>query len=68
MSAVGTWQEEPARGASYWLGEQHLIAAAAAGILMGAGHAGAIYSATGPERPPMPLRDVLAGALKSLSA
>jgi NAD(P)H dehydrogenase (quinone) len=98
MSAVGTRQEEePARGASYWRGEQHLIAkapawtilrmnfyaeafvqlaqaalnqgvlpglaenraafvaredvaAAAAGILIGEGHAGAIYSATGPER------------------
>jgi NAD(P)H dehydrogenase (quinone) len=98
MSAVGTRQEEePARGASYWRGEQHLIAkapawtilrmnfyaeafvqlaqaavnqgvmpglaenraafvaredvaAAAAGILIGKGHAGAIYSATGPER------------------
>jgi NAD(P)H dehydrogenase (quinone) len=98
MSAVGTRQEEePARGASYWRGEQHLIAtapawtilrmnfyaeafmqlaqaalgqgvlsglaenraafvarsdvaAAAAGILIGNGHAGAIYNATGPER------------------
>src|SRR5882672_8137478 len=98
MSAVGTRQEEePALGASYWRGEQHLIAtapawtilrmnfyaeafvqqaqaslnqgvltglaenrvafvarddvaAAAAGILVGAGHAGAIYNATGPER------------------
>ena len=98
MSAVGTRQEEePGRGASYWGGEQHLIAkapawtilrmnfyaeafvqlaqaalrqsvlaglaenrapfvaredvaAAAAGILIGDGHAGAIYSATGPER------------------
>jgi NAD(P)H dehydrogenase (quinone) len=98
MSAVGTRQEEePARSASYWRGEQHLIAkapawtilrmnfyaeafvqlaqaavnqgvmpglaenraafvaredvaAAAAGILIGEGHAGAIYSATGPER------------------
>jgi NAD(P)H dehydrogenase (quinone) len=98
MSAVGTrCEEEPARGASYWRGEQHLIAtaptwtilrmnfyaeaflqlaqaalgpgvlaglaenraafvaradvaAAAAGILIGNGHAGAIYSATGPER------------------
>ena len=97
MSAVGTRQEdEPARGASYWRGEQHLIAtapawtilrmnfyaeafvplaqaalgqgvlaglaenraafvargdvaAAAAGLLTGQGHAGAIYSATGPE-------------------
>jgi NAD(P)H dehydrogenase (quinone) len=97
MSAVGTRQEEePARGASYWRGEQHLIAtapawtilrmnfyqeafvqlaqaalrqgalpglaenraafvarddvaAAAAGILIGDGHAGAIYNATGPE-------------------
>jgi NAD(P)H dehydrogenase (quinone) len=98
MSAVGTRQEaEPARGAAYWRGEQHLIAtapvwtilrmnfyaeafvqlaqaairqgvltgltenraafvarddvaAAAAGILIGDGHAGAIYNATGPER------------------
>ena len=98
MSVVGTRQEEgPARGASYWRGEQHLIAtapawtilrmnfyaealwqqaqasldrgvltglaenraafvarddvaAAAAGILIGGGHAGAIYNATGPER------------------
>ena len=98
MSAVGTRQEEePARGASYWRGEQHLIAtapawtilrmnfyaeafvqlaqsalkqgvltglaenraafvarsdvaAAAAGILIGEGHVGAIYNATGPER------------------
>jgi NAD(P)H dehydrogenase (quinone) len=98
MSAAGTRQEEePARGASYWRGEQHLIAtaaawtilrmnfyaeafvqqvqaslgqgvltglaenrvafvargdvaAAAAGILVGDGYAGAIYSATGPER------------------
>jgi NAD(P)H dehydrogenase (quinone) len=98
MSAVGTrCEEEPARGASYWRGEQHLIAtapawtmlrmnfyaeafvqqaqaalgqgvlaglaenraafvarddvaAAAAGILIGDGHAGAIYHATGPER------------------
>jgi NAD(P)H dehydrogenase (quinone) len=98
MSAGGTRQEEePARGASYWRGEQHLIAtapawtilrmnfyaesfvqlaqaalkqgvltglaenraafvarddvaAAAAGILIGDGHAGAIYNATGPER------------------
>jgi NAD(P)H dehydrogenase (quinone) len=98
MSGVGTRQEEePARGASYWRGEQHLIAtaptwtilrmnfyaegfvqlaqaalrqgvliglaenragfvargdvaAAAAGILIGDGHAGAIYSATGSER------------------
>jgi NAD(P)H dehydrogenase (quinone) len=98
LSAVGTRQEEePARGASYWRGEQHLIAtatawtilrmnfyaeafvqlaqaalnqgvltglaenraafvargdvaAAAAGILTGDGHAGAIYNATGPER------------------
>ena len=98
MSAVGTRQEEePARGASYWRGEQHLIAtapawtilrmnfyaesfvqlaqaalgqgvlaglaenhaafvtrddvaAAAARILIGDGHAGAIYNATGPER------------------
>jgi NAD(P)H dehydrogenase (quinone) len=98
MSAAGTRQEEePARGASYWRGEQHLIAtapawtilrmnfyaeafvqqaqaalnqgvlaglaenraafvarddvaAAAAGILIGDGHAGAVYNATGPER------------------
>lgn len=98
MSAVGTRHEtEPARSASYWRGEQHLIAtapvwtilrmnfyaeafvqqaqaslgqgvltglaenrvafvargdvaAAAAGILIGDGHAGAIYNATGPER------------------
>jgi len=98
MSATGTRQEEePGRGASYWRGEQHLIAtaptwtilrmsfyaeafvqqaqaslgpgvltglaenrvafvargdvaAAAAGILIGDGHAGAIYNATGPER------------------
>jgi NAD(P)H dehydrogenase (quinone) len=97
-SAAGMRQEEePALGASYWLGEQHLIAtapawtilrmnyyaealvqqaqasldhgvltglaenrvafvargdvaAAAAGILIGDGHAGAIYNATGPER------------------
>ena len=97
-SAVGTRQEaEPARGASYWRGEQHLIAtapawtilrmnfyaeafvqqaqaalgqgvlaglaenraafvarddvaAAAAGILVGDDHAGAIYNATGPGR------------------
>jgi NAD(P)H dehydrogenase (quinone) len=98
MSAVGTRrEEEPARGASYWRGEQHLIAtapawtilrmsfyaeaflplaqaalkqgaltglaenraafvarddvaAAAAGILLGNGHAGAVYNATGSER------------------
>jgi NAD(P)H dehydrogenase (quinone) len=98
MSGVGTHkEEEPARGASYWNGEQHLIAtapswtilrmnfyaegfvplaqaalkqgvlaglaenragfvsrgdvaAAAAGILTGEGHAGAIYNATGDER------------------
>ena len=98
MSAVGTrHEEEPARGASYWRGEQRLVAtapawtilrmnfyaeafvqlaqaalnqgvlpglaenraafvarddvaAAAAGILIGDGHAGAIYNATGPER------------------
>src|ERR1700730_8822263 len=98
MSAAGTRQEEePSLGASYWRGEQHLIAtapawtilrmnfyaeafvqqarasldrgvltglaenrvafvarddvaAAAAGILTGDGHAGAIYNATGPER------------------
>jgi NAD(P)H dehydrogenase (quinone) len=97
-SAAGTRQEEePALGASYWRGEQHLIAtapawtilrmnfyaealvqqaqaaldqgvltglaenrvafvargdvaAAAAGILIDDGHAGAIYNATGPER------------------
>src|SRR3984893_8549849 len=98
MSGVGTRQEEePARGASYWRGEQHLIAtaptwtilrmnfyaeafvqlaqaalrqgvlpglaenraafvarddvaAAAAGILIGDGHPGAIDNAPGPER------------------
>ena len=98
MSTAGAWQEEePALGASYWRGGQHLIAtapawtilrmnfyaealvqqaqvsldqgvltglaenrvafvargdvaAAAAGILIGDGHAGAIYNATGPER------------------
>ena len=98
MSTAGARQEEePALGASYWRGEQHLIAtapawtilrmnfyaeaflqlaqaalgqgvltglaenrvafvargdvaAAAAGILIGDGHAGAIYNATGPER------------------
>ena len=98
MSAAGTRQEEePALGASFWRGEQRLIATApawtilrmnfyaealvqqaqasldqgvltglaenrvafvargdvaatAAGILIGAGHAGAIYNATGPER------------------
>jgi len=90
-------KDEPARGASYWQGEQHLVATApawtilrmnfyaeafvqlaqaalgqgvltglaenraafvarddvaatAAGILIGDGHAGAIYNATGPER------------------
>ena len=98
MSASGTRrEEEPAIGASYWRGEQRLIAtapawsilrmnyyaealaqearmslgrgaltglaenrvafvarddvaAAAAGLLTGDGHAGAIYNATGPER------------------
>ena len=98
MSAAGTRrEEEPALGASYWRGEQRLIAtapawtilrmnfyaeaflqlaqaslsqgvltglaenraafvargdvaAAAAGILIGDSHAGAIYNATGPER------------------
>jgi len=98
MSAAGARrQEEPALGASYWRGEQRLIAtaptwtilrmnfyaesfapqaqaalgqgvlaglaesqvafvsrddvaAAAAGILIGDGHAGATYNATGPER------------------
>jgi NAD(P)H dehydrogenase (quinone) len=98
MSTAGARQEEePALSASYWRGEQHLIAAAptwtilrmnyyaeglvqqaqaslgqgmmtglaenrvafvargdvaaaAAGILTGDGHAGAIYNATGPER------------------
>ena len=98
MSAAGTRkEEEPSIGASYWRGEQHLIAtapawsilrmnyyaealaqearmslgrgvltglaenrvafvarddvaAAAAGLLTGDGHAGAIYNATGPER------------------
>lgn len=97
MSAAGTRaQAEPAIGASYWVGEQHLIktapvwtivrmnyyaeafaqeaqasasigmlaglnehrvayvsrddvAAAAAGVLLGDGHVGAIYSATGPQ-------------------
>jgi NAD(P)H dehydrogenase (quinone) len=97
MSAAGTRkQEEPNIGASYWVGEQHLIkhaprwtilrmgyyaealarevassvgqgaltgvgenrvafvarddvAAAAAGILIGEGHVGAIYTATGPK-------------------
>jgi NAD(P)H dehydrogenase (quinone) len=97
MSSSGTRQaEEPSIGASYWRGEQHLIAtapawtilrmnyyaealvrdaqasldrgvltglaenrvafvarddvaAAAAGILIGEGHAGAIYNATGPK-------------------
>ena len=97
MSATGTRkQAEPNIGASYWVGEQHLIktapdwtilrmnyyvealameagmaaqsgalvgiaenrvafvarddvAAAAAGILIGDGHAGAIYNATGPK-------------------
>jgi NAD(P)H dehydrogenase (quinone) len=96
-SAAGTRQEESAVGASYWWGEQHLIAtapawtilrmnfyadalvqqaqaaldqgvstgpaenrvafvarrdvaAAATGILIGEGQAGAIYNATGPER------------------
>lgn len=98
MSATGTQRaEEPAIGASYWTGEQHLratapvwtilrmnyyaealadearasldsgvlaglaenraafvarddVAAAAAGILVGGGHEGAIYNATGEER------------------
>jgi len=97
MSAAGARQAEELLGASYWWGEQHLVAmapawtvlrmnfyaealvqlaqasldqgvltglaenrvafvargdvaAAAAGILIGEGHAGAIYSATGPER------------------
>jgi NAD(P)H dehydrogenase (quinone) len=98
MSAVGTRrEEEPSVGASYWQGEQRLIAtapkwsilrmnyyaealaqeaqmsagqrvltgfaenrvafvarddvaAAAAGLLAGEGHEGAIYNATGPER------------------
>jgi NAD(P)H dehydrogenase (quinone) len=98
MSMVGARkEEEPALGAPYWRGEQHLIgtapawtilrmnfyaesfvqqaqaslnqgvltgvaenrvafvarddvAAAAAGILIGDGHAGAIYNATGPQR------------------
>src|SRR5258706_2090103 len=97
MSAAGARQEEELLGASYWWGEQHLVAtapawtilrmnfyaealvqlaqasldqgvltglaenrvafvargdvaAAAAGILIGEGHEGAIYSATGPER------------------
>ncbi len=113
MSAAGTRQEEePALGASYWRGEQRLIAtapawtilrmnfyaealaqqaqaalgqgvltglaenrvafvarddvaAAAAGILIGDGHAGAIYNATGPERLSGAER---AGALKSPAA
>src|SRR5258706_6163283 len=35
MSAAGTRQEEePARGASYWRGEQHLIAPAPAGTIL----------------------------------
>src|SRR5471030_3052683 len=35
MSAVGTRQEEePARGASYWRGEQHLIATASAWTIL----------------------------------
>jgi len=35
MSAVGTQQEEePARGASYWRGEQHLIATAPAWTIL----------------------------------
>ena len=35
MSAVGTRQEEePARGASYWRGEQHLIATAPAWTIL----------------------------------
>jgi NAD(P)H dehydrogenase (quinone) len=111
MSAVGTRrEEEPARGASYWRGEQHLIAtapawtilrmnfhaeaflplaqaalkqgaltglaenraafvarddvaAAAAGILLGDGHAGAIYNATGPERLSGAERTALIGEL-----
>jgi len=97
MSAAGARQKEDLLGASYWQGEQHLIAtapawtilrmnfyaealagqalqsldggvltglaenrvafvarddvaAAAAGILLGGGHAGATYTATGPER------------------
>ena len=97
LSALGTrMQEEPSVGASYWVGEQHLIktaprwtivrmgyyaeafaqearmsadmgvltglsenrvsyvargdvAAAVAGVLVGEGHIGAIYSATGPK-------------------
>jgi len=114
MSAVGTRQEEePARGASYWRGEQHLIAtapawtilrmnfyaeafvqqaqaslgqgvltglaenrvafvarddvaAAAAGILIGDGHAGAIYNATGPERLSGAERAALIGEIAGL--
>jgi NAD(P)H dehydrogenase (quinone) len=35
MSAVGTRQEEePGRGASYWRGEQHLIATAPAWTIL----------------------------------
>jgi len=115
MSAVGTRrEEEPARGASYWRGEQHLIATAPAwtilrmnfyaeafvqlaqaalgqGVLAGLTQAGlpagAINIVTGIQasfaaglfdivtgdverlggRPPRPLRDVLAAALKSPS-
>jgi NAD(P)H dehydrogenase (quinone) len=113
MSAVGTRQEEePARGASYWRGEQHLIAtapawtilrmnfyaeaflqqaqaalnqgvltglaenraafvarddvaAAAAGILISDGRAGAIYNATDPER--CRARNARASSPKSLA-
>jgi NAD(P)H dehydrogenase (quinone) len=34
MSAAGTPQEEPALGASYWRGEQHLIATAPAWTIL----------------------------------
>jgi NAD(P)-dependent dehydrogenase (short-subunit alcohol dehydrogenase family) len=112
-SAAGTRkEEEPALGASYWRGEQHLIAtapawtivrmnyyaealvqqaqasldqgiltglaenrvafvargdvaAAAAGILIGDGHAGAIYNATGPER--LSVRNAWPSSPKSLA-
>jgi len=113
MSAVGTRrEEEPERGASYWRGEQRLVAAApawtilrmnfyaeaflqlaqaalnqgvlaglaenraafvarddvaaaAAGILIGDGHAGAIYNATGPSS--SPVRNARASSPKSLA-
>ena len=60
ISAVGTRQEEePALGQGVLAGlaenraafvARDDVAAAAAGILIGDGHAGAIYNATGPER------------------